>query len=148
MPQGSVLRPFLFLVYMNDMPAFLPLKSIIYADDTTLVTVAKSLEEIKETTDAVLEKCIIWLHKNKLILNNKTWDYVLLPTQATGKSEWVWLCQTPWNPRRSQTEVEQSHRTSVYQTIYSSLPATEIKTTSNQKQTLTMPSSTLIYNMP
>ena len=43
-PQGTVLGPILYLIYMNDLPDILPGNSfIMYADDMTLYSCAKNL---------------------------------------------------------------------------------------------------------
>nr|CAH7758402.1 unnamed protein product [Callosobruchus chinensis] len=41
-PQGSVLGPLLFLVYVNDLPSSVPDKCFLFADDTTILSRANS----------------------------------------------------------------------------------------------------------
>ena len=74
-PQGSVLGPLLFLIYMNDInkssKLFYP---IVYADDTTLYTSVSSslnlsLNNIKETLNMELNNVNNWIKANKLTIN-------------------------------------------------------------------------------
>ena len=45
-PQGSVLGPILFLLYINDLPECSLLTTLLFADDTTLFASADSMEEL------------------------------------------------------------------------------------------------------
>ena len=73
-PQGSILGPLFFLLYINDIinvsSTLLPL---IFADDTNLFISGKSLNETIQLMNTEVDKIIHWLHANRLSLNiNKT----------------------------------------------------------------------------
>lgn len=69
-PQGSILGPLLFLVYINDLPVTLKETILtLFADDTTLTVSGKSTREALEKAEIHLKKLIEWTNYNQLVLN-------------------------------------------------------------------------------
>lgn len=69
-PQGSILGPALFILYVNDMcNVSKSLKSILFADDTNLFYAGKDLDEVCKIVSRELNILHIWFQVNKLSLN-------------------------------------------------------------------------------
>ena len=68
-PQGSILGPLLFLLYVNDMPTSVSCELFLYADDSALVVSGKCVQDIESTLCQELSNVSEWLESNKLSLH-------------------------------------------------------------------------------
>ena len=69
-PQGSILGPLLFILYINDIvSASSLLHFILFADDTNLFFSCHNLDTLARTVNAELDRISIWFKCNKLSLN-------------------------------------------------------------------------------
>ena len=78
-PQGSILGPLLFLIYINDLPNCLQHSTArMFADDTNITVSGKSIKEAEVAINADLNNIREWLLSNRLSLNLVKTEYLLI----------------------------------------------------------------------
>ena len=77
-PQGSVLGPLLFLIYMNDLPTCLTYtQAVLFADDTTIYTSSDNIIDLYHNINVDLSNLVDWFRSNKLALNTTKTNFML-----------------------------------------------------------------------
>ena len=82
-PQGSILGPVLFNIYVADLQSELSTKGYQYADDTTLYIHAKpkNLEILQTTASDTLSQLSDWSDRNSLALNSTKAKLMIISTR-------------------------------------------------------------------
>jgi hypothetical protein len=77
-PQGSILGPLLFLIYVNDINNIVSTgHPILFADDTNILFMDNSLTRLKETVNNEMSSISKWFNVNKLSINTAKTKYIL-----------------------------------------------------------------------
>lgn len=83
-PQGSVLGPLLFCIFINDLPLNLSDPTVdceLFADDTTLHTARKEKQEIENALQSSLDEVSSWCSSNCMLIHPQKTKSMLVSTR-------------------------------------------------------------------
>jgi hypothetical protein len=86
-PQGSVLGPLLFIIYINDLSdCLIYAKGILFADDTTLYQSSNNISELHINMNLEMCRLADWFRANKLLLNAMKSNYMFFTNVRIGQN--------------------------------------------------------------
>jgi hypothetical protein len=83
-PQGSVLGPLLFLLYINDLPKAINdnVKMVLFADDTSIIITSPNPTDFNNKVNKVLQDINVWFATNLLSLNLEKTQFMQFITKS------------------------------------------------------------------
>ena len=84
-PQGSILGPLLFILYINDMPHSSNFIVRLFADDACLILANKDQKLLEITVNQELQKIEDWIQINKLTVNYEKSKFVIFNRKNSTK---------------------------------------------------------------
>ena len=86
-PQGSILSPLLFILYVNDFRNCLDFSTnVSFADDTNIFITGKNIQSVYSKTNLELKNIDEWMTANKLTVNSAKTKYLLFTPRKSNYS--------------------------------------------------------------
>ena len=84
MPQGSILGPILFNIFINDLVHFIKSDLVNFADDNTIIDVAKCIPDLIKSLEKESNNAIEWLNINNMFANPEKFQAIILGRKNSG----------------------------------------------------------------
>jgi hypothetical protein len=97
-PQGSILGPLLFLIYINDLPSSSLLKAFLFADDTQALAKGSNFDELVAFVNTEFHKMVTYFRSHKLALHPDKTKFMIFsssPAIANSNPSIVINCNNP-----------------------------------------------------
>ena len=82
-PQGSILGPLCFLLFINDLPLTVDAYTVLFADDAAFVITASSLKELYSKIEKLVTDITNYLQKNRLVPNSSKSQLMMFSSRPT-----------------------------------------------------------------
>ena len=79
-PQVSILSPLLFIAFINDLPLYVNSNTDMYADDSTIYSNAKTIEELNVKLTHDMSNVHTWCNNNNMVINNSKTKAMVMTT--------------------------------------------------------------------
>ena len=86
-PQGSILGPLLFLIYINDLPLCSHLLALLFADDTTLIMSDPDLDSLIAKVNVEFKKVSDFFRSHKMALHPDKTKFILFTNSNEARSK-------------------------------------------------------------
>jgi len=90
-PQGSILGPLLFIIYINDLPLYSTMDDSLFADDTTLLKSHENLDTLAEIVNSEFQKIVHFFRAHKLALHPEKTKFMLFSNKKVNQIPQIYI---------------------------------------------------------